>query len=171
MPFTRNTSDLRAALFRIEARGTTALYDGLETALVHLKAGARQRKALVLLSDGADNDSATTLKDVLRAAQQSSATIYSIGFYDPFDKTRNPGVLKQLAKVTGGEAYFPKRPADLNEIWPRIARSIRGQYTIGYNSSNPLRDGAYREVKITAVDNRGKPLDVHARPGYFASSH
>jgi Ca-activated chloride channel family protein len=168
MPFARSVSDLRAALQRTEARGTTALYDGLETALIHLNAGTRPRKALVLLSDGADNDSTATLKEVLRDAGQSSATIYCIGIYDTFAKDRDPGVLKQLAKLTGGEAYFPKRPADLNEVWPRIAGSIRGQYTIGYNSSNPVRDGAYRNVKIMALDNRGKPLEVRTRPGYFA---
>lgn len=168
IPFTSDVPQLRTALLTTTAEGTTALYDGLVLALNHLNEGTRQRKALVLLSDGADNASSTKFEEVLRLAEQSSATIYCIGIYDPYEKDRNPGVLKRLAKLTGGEAYFPQHPSDLREIWPRIAGSIRGQYTIGYISDNPARDGSYRKVKITAVDKRGKQLDVRTRPGYFA---
>jgi len=102
-------------------------------------------------------------------AQQSSATIYCVGIYDPFAKDKNPGVLKKIAKVTGGEAYFPTSSADLQVIWRRIAGSIRAQYTIAYMSTNAERDGSYRNVKITASGKRGKALEVRSRPGYFAS--
>jgi Ca-activated chloride channel family protein len=169
MPFTSNYSELRAALLQTRSEGTTALYDALELALDHLKEGTRQRKALVVLSDGGDNASVAKVDDMLRMAQQSSATIYCIGIYDPFAKDKNPGVLKKIARVAGGESYFPTASADLRDIWPRIAGSIRGQYTIGYLSSNPTRDGSYRNVKITAVRSRGKPLEVRTRPGYFAA--
>ena len=168
MPFTNNVPQLRAALLTTGALGTTALYDGLKLAIEHLKTGTKQRKALVLLSDGSDNASLATLSSILHLAQQSSATIYCIGIYDQNQSDRNPKVLKQLAKLTGGEAYFPQRPTDLREVWPRIAGAIRGQYTIGYLSSNPARDGAYRKVAITATSKRGKSLDVRTRPGYFA---
>ena len=168
MPFTTNIPQLRATLLTTTAEGTTALYDGLALAVTHLKMGTKQRKALVLLSDGGDNASFTKLDEVLQMAQQSAATIYCIGIYDEYQKDKNPGVLKQIAKVTGGEAYFPHGNLDLYKIWPRIAGAIRGQYTIGYRSSNSARDGGYRKVKITAVDKRGKQLDVRSRPGYFA---
>ena len=168
MPFTTSIAQLRASLLTTTAAGTTALYDGLELGLDHLKAGTRQRKALVLLSDGSDNASLDTLDDILRLAQQSSATIYCIGIYDQYQSDRNPKVLKQVAKLTGGEVYFPQRPGDLQEVWPRIAGAIRGQYTIGYISSNPVRDGSYRKVTIKATTNRGKSLDVRTRLGYFA---
>lgn len=166
-PFTGDPSQLRAALLRTGADGKTALYDGLELALNHLKKGTLQRKALVLLSDGADNASSTKLEDVLRLAEESSATIYCIGIYDPFEKDRNPGVLKRLANLTGGDVFFPHDPSELRDIWPKIAGSIRGQYTIGYLSDNTTRDGSYRKVTITAVDNRGKKLDVRTRSGYL----
>jgi VWFA-related protein len=149
------------------AEGTTALYDALKLSLGHLKDGTRQRKAIVLLSDGGDNASTTKLEDVLDLAQQSSATIYCIGIYDPSQKDRNPSVLKKIAKITGGEAYFPKTLAELHAIWPRIAGAIRGQYTIGYVSANALKDGEYRKVKITAT-RKGKSLDVRTRAGYVA---
>jgi Ca-activated chloride channel family protein len=166
MPFTSDRTELRATLKDIRAEGTTALYDALKLALDHLEKGSRQRKSIVLLSDGGDNASVTKLDDVLRLAQQSSATIYCIGIYDPFQKDRNPSILKKIAQVTGGEAYFPNNTS-LQTVWPRIASAIRGQYTIGYVSSNPATNGGYRRVKITAV-RRGRLLDVRTRPGYMA---
>jgi Ca-activated chloride channel family protein len=169
MSFTNNVSELRATLLQTRTEGTTALYDALELSLNHLKEGTRQRKALVLLSDGGDNASVAKLDDVLRMAQQSSATIYCIGIYDPFARDKNPSVLKKIAKITGGEAYFPTTTSDLHEVWPRIAGEIRGQYTIGYVSTNAAKDGTYRSVKITATNKRGKALEVRSRPGYLAS--
>jgi Ca-activated chloride channel homolog len=168
LPFTGDPTELRKALLATRVEGTTALYDALSLALDHLKRGTLQRKALVLISDGADNASTTNFDTVQRMAEQSSATIYCVGIYDPYDRDKNPGVLKKLAKLTGGEAFFPHQPSDLRAIWPKIAGSIRGQYTIGYLSDNNTRDGIYRKVKITAVDKRGKPLEVRTRSGYLA---
>jgi Ca-activated chloride channel family protein len=168
IPFTGDTTELRKALLATRVEGTTALYDALSLALDHLKHGTLQRKALVLISDGADNASTTNFDTVQRMAEQSSATIYCVGIYDPYDRDKNPGVLKKLSKLTGGEAFFPHQPSDLREIWPKIAGSIRGQYTIGYLSDDNTRDGAYRKVKITAFDKRGKPLEVRTRSGYLA---
>src|SRR5438552_3044755 len=113
MPFTNNLVQLRTTLLETRTEGTTALYDALELALNHLKEGTHQRKALVLLSDGGDNASVLKIDEVLHMAQQSSATIYCIGIYDPFAKDKNPGILKKIAKVTGGESYFPTASADL----------------------------------------------------------
>jgi Ca-activated chloride channel family protein len=169
MPFTSNYFDLRATLLETRTEGTTALYDALELALSHLKEGTRQRKALVLLSDGGDNASVAKLDEVLRTAQQSSATIYCIGIYDPYARDKNPAVLKKIAKVTGGESYFPTTSADLQNIWPRIAGAIRGQYTIGYVSTNSTHDASYRSVRIMASGKRGKNLEVRSRLGYFAA--
>jgi Ca-activated chloride channel family protein len=169
MPFTNDANQLRATLLGTRTEGTTALYDALNLALTHLKEGSRQRKALVLLSDGGDNASLMKLEEVLRVAQQSSATIFCIGIYDPFAKDKNPGVLKRIAKVTGGESYFPNNPADLPDIWRRIAGSIRAQYTLGYISTNAERDGSYRNVKISANGKRNKAFEVRSRPGYIAA--
>src|SRR5262245_39077598 len=168
-PFTSDRTQLREALNQTRADGTTALNDALKLAIRHLNEGTKQRKALVLLSDGADNASTTKLDDVLQLAQQSSATIYCIGIYDMFGNDRNPGVLKKIAKVTGGEAYLPTTLESLHSVWPKIADAIRGQYTIGYVSSNPARDGQFRRVKITAR-RRGRLLDVRSRGGYVAAA-
>jgi Ca-activated chloride channel homolog len=120
------------------------------------------------LSDGGDNASRSGLDDVLQVAQRSSATIYTIGIYDETNLDRNPRVLRKIAEVTGGRAYFPKSMNNLEQVWREIAGGIRSQYTIGYRSSNPNHDGKFRKVMITASRNGGGSLRVTTRDGYLA---
>lgn len=167
MPFANNVDLLRAALTTAPA-GLTALYDALAAGIEHLKTGVRDRKALVVLSDGGDNASRRKLDDVLQIARQSSATIYTIGIYDETDVDRNPRVLRKIAQLSGGRAYFPESLDDMEQVWGDIAGAIRGQYTIGYFSSNSKRDGAFRKVKIVANRDSGGTLRVTTREGYFA---
>jgi Ca-activated chloride channel homolog len=167
IPFTSDLAEIRAAL-QTRPEGMTALYDALAVGIEHLKAGTRDRKALIVLSDGADNASRRRLEDVLQLAQRSSATVYTIGIYDESNPDRNPRVLRKIADLTGGRAYFPKSRHDLEQVWRNIAREIRSQYTIGYQSSNPTRDGAFRKVQITANGRSRGSLRVITRDGYFA---
>src|SRR6185436_1098399 len=104
--------------------GLTALYDALAVGIDHLKAGTRDRKALVVLSDGGDNASHRTLDEVVLIAQRSSATIYTIGFYDETNRDRNPPVLRKIARLSGGRAYFPNSVSDLEKVWRDIAGAI-----------------------------------------------
>src|SRR5204863_8221993 len=99
--FTNDLDQIRSALLRTAPAGLTALYDALALGIEHLKTGTRDRKALVVLSDGGDNASSRRLDDVLQIAQRSTATIYTIGIYDVSDPDRNPGVLKKMAGVSG----------------------------------------------------------------------
>jgi Ca-activated chloride channel family protein len=168
LAFTSDLNQLRAALANTRAEGKTALYDAVAAALKHLEAGTHQRKALVVLSDGGDNASGQTENSVLALAEQSNATIYSIGIDDPDDKDQNPKVLQELAKLAGGEAYHPKTLDELPDVWRKIAGGIRNQYTIGYVSKNRTHDGAFRSVKVIATGKDGKPLHVRARKGYIA---
>ena len=168
IPFTNDLDQIRSALLRTAPNGLTALYDALAVGIEHLKTGTRDRKALVVLSDGGDNASRHSLNDVLQIAQQSSATIYTIGIYDDTDLDRNPRVLRKIAGLSGGRAYFPDSLDDLEQVWRDIAGGIRSQYTIGYHSSNPNRDGMFRKVKITASRNGGRGLRVTTRNGYLA---
>jgi len=168
IPFTNDLDQIRSALLRTSPAGLTALYDALAVGIEHLKNGTRDRKALVVLSDGGDNASHRRLDDVLQIAKQSSATIYTIGIYDDTDLDRNPGVLRKIADLSGGRAYFPDSLNDLEQVWQDIAGRIRHQYTIGYHSSNPTRDGRFRNVRITAGRNGGQGLRVTTRDGYLA---
>ena len=162
-------TQIRSALLRTSPAGMTALYDALALGIEHLKTGTRDRKALVVLSDGGDNASRRRLDDVLQIAQRSSATIYTIGIYDETDPDRNPRVLRKIAGLSGGRAYFPDSLNDLEQVWRDIAGGIRSQYTIGYHSSNPNRDGMFRKVRIDCEPQR-RPggLRVTTRDGYFA---
>jgi VWFA-related protein len=169
MPFTSSPYQIRAALLGTAPAGMTALYDALAVGIEHVKTGTRDRKAIVVLSDGGDNASRHRLDDVIEIARRSSAAIYAIGIYDETDQDRSPGVLRRIAQLSGGRAYFPDSPGDLNRVWRDIAGEIRNQYTIGYRSSNSDRDGKYRKVKITASRN-GRSLRVMTRDGYFASN-
>ena len=168
--FTDSRTELERALQTVRASGRTALYDAVAFSLRHLQRGTLDKKALVLLSDGGDNASHIGLRDVIPMAEQSTATIYTIGFYDEYDRDRNPKVLHQLAKLTGGESYVPHSTYEMSEIWGKIASGIRSQYTIGWVSTNPARDGTFRNVKMNVVDKKGKPLVVKTRSGYRAPS-
>jgi VWFA-related protein len=167
-PFTDDATLIRSALLKTVPSGLTALYDALVAGIEHLTKGTRDRKALVVLSDGGDNASHRGLDDVLQIAQQSSATIYTIGIYDETDQDRNPRVLKKIADQSGGRAYFPEDTHNLEHVWRDIAGAIRSQYTIGYASDNSSRDGAFRRVKIVANPIGGGQLRVTTRAGYAA---
>ena len=169
VPFTSDSEQLRAALATGGAEGKTALYDAIAVALKHLDQGTQQRKALVLLSDGGDNASGETEAGVLALAEKSNATIYTINLEDPEDKDQNPKILEQLSKLTNGETYRVKSTDQLPDVWRKIAGGIRSQYTLGYFSKNPKRDGAFRPVQITAISKDGKPFKVRARKGYMAA--
>ena len=167
--FTNSTAQLENAIRRAPAGGQTALYDAIARALEELRAGNRDRKALIVVSDGGDNASARRLTEVMKLAGQSSAVIYGVGIFDEGDPDRNPGVLKRLARATGGEAFLPTESSEVVAICERIARDIRHQYTIGYVPSNPARDGTYRAIRVLARGKGHDRLSVRTRTGYFIS--
>ena len=165
--FTSDLGQVQFALQQMTPGGLTALYDATAFALEHLKTGTRDRKALVVLSDGGDNASHRKLDDVLEISRRSTATVYTIGIYDENDPDRNPRVLRKIAESSGGRAYFPRTLANLDEVWRDIAGEIRSQYTIGYvPKKSGSGDGTYRSVKIVANQNGGKSLSVTTREGY-----
>ena len=166
LPFTDRQDRLQQALSGISAIGQTSLYDGIAAALDHLKLGSRDRKVLILISDGGDNASKHTLAQVLAMARQSTAIIYAIGIFDEQDGDQNPAVLKRFAKETGGEAFFPESSRDITSICEEIARDIRNQYTLTYVPANASQDGRYRTIEVRAgAPGRGR-LSVRTRAGY-----
>lgn len=158
---------LGSALAALRPDGRTALYDALTEGLDHLARGSRPRKVLVVISDGGDNASQATLERVLTRARDSNAVIYTIGIFDDQDFDRNPGVLKSLARTTGGERFLPHSPGELLQVCERIAREIRSGYTIGYVP--PDRDGAYHRVRVQIDPSPSRGSTVRTRPGYFAA--
>lgn len=167
--FTDQNDQLRAAMGTVIADGKTALYDAVAVALDRLKLGNRDKKVLIVVSDGADNASAQTKAQILALASRSNAIIYALGIYEPDDpENRDPQVLRELAKASGGEAYFPDSLSDVRPICERIAHEIRNQYTISYIPTNQKQDGTYRTVQLRAESPDGHGLAVTTRHGYFA---
>ena len=158
---------LEKAIGSLRAEGRTSLYDALIAGLDHLRSGTRARKALVVISDGGDNASEATLQQVLARARDSNAAIYTVGIYDENDLEKNPGILKSLARTTGGERFLPRSPGELLQACERIARDIRSGYTLGYVP--PDRDGAYHRVRVEIAPGDARRLSVRTRPGYFAA--
>lgn len=167
MPFTDEAAQLRVAMSRIAADGRTALYDAMAAALEHLKKGNRDKKVLIVISDGDDNASTHKLAQIMAMAKQSDAVIYAIGLFDE-DPDQNPRVLRQLARATGGEAFLPESVKDVVPVCERIARDIRNQHTIAYVPVNGKQDGTYRVIQVkAAAPGRGR-LVVRTRAGYYA---
>lgn len=169
--FTSDTRLLRQGLLLNPARGRTALYDALISGLDHLDKGRLDKKTLVLISDGGDNMSHATKEEMLRRAEESLVTIYTVGIYDSNDRDRNPGFLKELARITGGEAYLPgDNTKELVPICEKIAKDIRNRYTLGYAPSNREFDGKPRKLRVLANAPGGKKYEVRTRTHYLAAS-
>jgi VWFA-related protein len=167
--FTSGAEELARAILRAPVAGQTALYDALVQANERLQTGSRDKKALIVISDGGDNASSHTLNDVIKIAERSSALVYCIGIFGDEDSDRNPGVLRRLARATGGEAIFPEQLGTVVEACERIASDIRHQYTLGYISGNMARSGAFRSIRVAArAPGKGR-LAVRTRSGYIAA--
>ena len=172
--FTSDTNELNDALSRISIHGGTALYDAVIGSLDHLKKGHKDKRVLLVITDGDDDASRKTFDQAIQAAQQSNATIYSIGVFSEDDLKHNKGmvrhskkVLEDLAAATGGEAYFPASLDEVTPICERVANELRKQYTLGYYSTNAAKDGTFRTVRVQVQSPHGK-LSVRSRTGYYA---
>jgi Ca-activated chloride channel family protein len=164
--FSDNIDQLRAALWQGVPEGRTALYDAIEMALHQSDMGRRDKKTLLLISDGGDNISVHKFPDVMHDVLESLVTIYTVGIFDEDDPERNPGVLKQLAQVSGGASYFPKSLEEVVPICRQIAKDVRTRYTIGYipelNNGKPER-----QIKVQASSSSGEKLIVRTRTRYL----
>ena len=166
MPFTDRQEQLQRALSGIDAIGQTSLYDGIAAGLDHLKQGSRDKKVLILISDGGDDASKHSLAQVIGMAKQSAAIIYAIGIFDEQDDDRNPAVLTRFAKETGGEAFFPESSKQIASICEGIARDIRNLYTLTYVPTIASQDGRYRAIAVKASERGRGRLSVRTRAGY-----
>jgi Ca-activated chloride channel family protein len=132
IPFTGDHDVLRAALGRQPAEGRTTLFDAIAASLSHLAKGARDRKTLVLISDGGDTASLCTAGDVIQMAKSSGATIHALGMYDEDANDRDLGFLNRLTRITGGELVIERETTDFVAACRRISKDIRSRYTIGF---------------------------------------
>ena len=175
-PFTGSVPELETAIRRTTAGGSTSLHNAIYIALKELRKirahGTEdiRRQAIIVLSDGEDTSSLVSFDEVLELAKRSETAIYAIGLRSP-DVTRHRNfseaefVLRQLAQQTGGRVFFPKQITELTNVYGEIADELSSQYTIGYSSRNPKRDGAWRRVVVRL----GAPnLTARTKQGYYA---
>ena len=174
--FTSDIAEMKTALERIDARGSTALYDAVIGSLDHLKKGARDKKVLLVVTDGEDNASRHSLENVVEQAQRADTVIYAVGVFSDDDIKHDHRAMKKartalsdLATATGGIAFFPETADDTEAICTQIAHDIRNQYTMAYYPSNAARDGSFRTVSVQVIPPRGAgKLSVRTRTGYYA---
>lgn len=165
--FSQNPKQLRTALYARRPEGRTALYDALTLAANHLAKGKWESKALLLISDGGDNNSMHTLQEAVRAVELSGAAVYCVALYDPEEPEHNLGTLHRLSQLTGGEAFVPEVLSDIGPLCLRIAKDIRASYTLAYTPPDPDRYAIPRKIKVVASSPATGKLRVRARASYI----
>jgi VWFA-related protein len=170
--FTSSIPELKEALERIDSRGSTALRDAIIGSLDHLKKGTKDKKVLLVVTDGEDNASHNSLEKTLREIQKTDTVIYTIGLLSSEGKKeakRAKKVLQEIAAASGGVAYFPESVDDVHSICEQVAHDIRNQYILAYYPTNTRRDGSFRAVNVDVIPPRGRgKLVARTRNGYYA---
>jgi Ca-activated chloride channel homolog len=170
--FSNSIPELKEALERIDARGSTALYDAIIGSIDHLKKGKKEKKVLLIVTDGEDNTSRNSLEKTIREIQKTDTVIYTIGLLSQESKRSAKNAKKALTEIalaSGGLAYFPENVEDVHSICEQVAHDIRHQYTLGYYPSNATKDGTFRSVHVDVIPPHGKgKLVARTRNGYYA---
>jgi Ca-activated chloride channel homolog len=170
--FTSSVPELKEALERIDARGSTALYDAIIGSIDHLKKASRDKHVLLIVTDGEDNSSHYSLEKTIREIQKTDTVIYTIGLLSQESKKsakKAKRALEDIAKASGGVAYFPENVEDVHNICQQVAHDIRNQYTLAYYPTNDRRDGTFRTVSVEVIPPRGRgKLLARTRNGYYA---
>lgn len=171
---TRDGDAVLNKLTFVETRSNTALYDACYLGVEKVSRGTHPKRALLLISDGQDNNSRYNFSEVRRLLKESDVVLYSIGILGGNDPGSSLGmegqsILDELSAVSGGKAFFPNTAAEMDELFERIALELRHQYSIGYRPKNFKNDGKWHKLKVKVTPPRGLPrLFVRSREGYYA---
>jgi VWFA-related protein len=170
--FLTDMVEMQEALTRIDSRGGTAMRNAIDRSIDWLKKAHKEKKVLVVVTDGVDNASDVSLEDLVLHARQSEVLIYAVGLLTEEEKRSAASARRQLAaltEATGGNVFYPKELSEVEPIAHEVARDIRSQYTIAYKPSNEALDGTYRKIKVT-VKAPGNPTP-RTRTGYYATAN
>jgi len=170
--FTPNVDDIQSQLLFARPKGRTSLLDAIVLAVSNMRKARYQRKALVIVSDGGDNRSRYTEKDVKSLIKEQDLLVYSIGVFDRECSSQEarlgPELLTEISSLTGASAYTLDNPNYLPAIAGHIATELRNQYILGYSPDRSRHDGRWRKIKVRLAVPRGLPaLHVQARTGYY----
>lgn len=171
---TRDGNSVLDKLTFVNTKDNTALYDACYLGVEKVQRGSHPKRALLLISDGQDNNSRYTFNELRRLLKESDVVLYGIGILGGGDAgsslgMEGQGILDELASVSGGKAFFPRSAAEMDDIFEQIALELRHQYSIGYKPTNFTNDGKWHKVKVKVTSPRGLPrLFVRTKEGYFA---
>jgi Ca-activated chloride channel homolog len=169
---TRDSQAVLNKLTFVKSRGTTAFYDACYLGVDKVAHGSHPKRALLVISDGQDNNSRYTLKELRRLVKESDVIIYAIGIEEDRDgelASEGQSILDDIAGVSGGKAFFPQSAAEMDNIFESIALELRHQYAIGYRPPGFSANGKWHHLKIKVNLPRGLPhLFVRSRDGYYA---
>ncbi len=174
--FTAKYENLQDSLLTVKSGGRTALLDAIYLGLTEMKKATTNRRALLVISDGGDNHSRYTENDIKKAVKESDVQIYAVGIFEPSasrgrtpEEAGGPGLLAELAEVSGGRMFSVENTNELPDIAEKISVELRNQYVLGYKPSNLIRDGRWRRIRVKLDPPKGlPPLQVYARTGYYA---
>jgi len=170
VPFTSDVRVLEAGIRRVDSIGGTAMRDAIDLAQRYLvEHGMRDRKVLLVITDGIDNASVATREHVEKQAEQLDTVVFAVGLFGDEERNRRGRhELDQLTDKTGGLAYYPASIDEVGSVALEIAHQIRNQYTIAYAPTNQVLDGSYRTIRVTATGR--ERLSVRTRAGYLATA-
>jgi VWFA-related protein len=176
VPFTGDLGEIQNRLQFTQSKGMTALLDAIYLSIHEMKKARNPRKALLIISDGGDNNSRYTESEIRNLVKEGDVQIYAIGIYEPAssrartpEESNGPALLRDLAEQTGGRQYEVENLSELPDIAAKIGMELRNQYMIGYSPMNQERDGKYRRVEVKLVQPHGMPLlRAFWRMGYNA---
>src|ERR1035438_877306 len=176
VPFTRDSDEICNRIAHVRAVGRTSLLDAIHMALAQMKHAHNLRKAIIIFSDGGDNRSRYTEREVKEAMLESDVQVYAMGIFDPSDSRKltreelnGPQLLTDLAEETGGKHFPVDHLDDLPNVCDRLGNELRNQYLLGYMSANTARDGRYRQIKVLLTNTGSRPqLKPFYRQGYYA---
>jgi Ca-activated chloride channel homolog len=167
--FTDDNALLRIGIHRLQNGGGTALYDAIyracRTKLTKDQEDRASRRAVIVVSDGEDNQSEVSEGQAIEMAQRAEVIIYAISTDDSGLILRGDTVLQQLADATGGRAFFPYKMKDMKSAFAAIEDELRSQYVVSYHPADFEADGRYRPIEVTSIK---KDLQIRARKGYYA---
>ena len=170
VPMTNDIKALEEGVARIESRGGTAMRDAISMSIDYLNDNAkRQKKVLLVITDGNDNASAISLEKLVNRARQSEVLLYSIGLLNEEERREArlaKRALDSLSSESGGVSFYPKGVTEVDRIALQVAHEVRNQYTIAYSPTVQTLDGSFRQIKVT-VNGPGHPM-VRTRTGYYA---
>jgi len=174
--FTAKFENLQDRLLTVKSGGRTALLDAIYLGVSEMKKATTNRRALLVISDGGDNHSRYTESDIKKAVKESDVQIYAVGIFEPLssrartvEEASGPGLLAELAEVSGGRMFSVENSNELPDIAEKISIELRNQYVLGYKPSNLIRDGRWRRIRVKLNPPKGlPPLQVYARTGYYA---